>query len=66
LQVLNLIEEQLKKVEQSIDALLVVGGFSGSDYLFSRIQVCKLEKPLISLRRYSSIPFPVLTNVTLT
>jgi hypothetical protein len=34
-----LIEEQRKKMDQSIDALLLVGGFSGSEYLFQRVQV---------------------------
>lgn len=38
-QVLNLIEEQTKKVDQRIDALLLVGGFSGSEYLFKRVDV---------------------------
>jgi len=37
--VLNLIEEQTRKVEQRIDALLLVGGFSGSEYLFKRVDV---------------------------
>ncbi|EIN05832.1 actin-like ATPase domain-containing protein [Punctularia strigosozonata HHB-11173 SS5] len=35
--VLDLVEEQLKKAEQRIDALLLVGGFSGSEYLFKRV-----------------------------
>lgn len=38
-QALELIEEQMKKVNQRIDALLLVGGFSGSTYLFKRVQV---------------------------
>ncbi|KZT37177.1 hypothetical protein SISSUDRAFT_1071277 [Sistotremastrum suecicum HHB10207 ss-3] len=37
-QVLNLIEDQSKKVNQQIDALLLVGGFSGSDYLFKKVE----------------------------
>ncbi|KAH9052022.1 hypothetical protein EDB83DRAFT_2521887 [Lactarius deliciosus] len=37
-QALELIEEQMKKVNQRIDALLLVGGFSGSTYLFKRVQ----------------------------
>ncbi|KAG7087569.1 hypothetical protein E1B28_013524 [Marasmius oreades] len=37
-QVLNLIEDQLKKVEQRIDALLLVGGFAGSEYLKQRVE----------------------------
>lgn len=36
-QVLELIEEQTKRVER-IDALLLVGGFSGSEYLFRRVE----------------------------
>lgn len=37
-QALELIEEQIKKVNQRIDALLLVGGFSGSGYLFKRVE----------------------------
>jgi hypothetical protein len=29
----------MKKVNQRIDALLLVGGFSGSGYLFQRVEV---------------------------
>ncbi|KLO16492.1 actin-like ATPase domain-containing protein [Schizopora paradoxa] len=36
-QVLELLEEQLHRVDQRIDALLLVGGFSGSEYLFKRV-----------------------------
>jgi len=36
-QVLELLEEQLRRVDQRIDALLLVGGFSGSEYLFKRV-----------------------------
>ncbi|KAF8333258.1 actin-like ATPase domain-containing protein [Cantharellus anzutake] len=36
-QVLNLIESQTRRVDQRIDALLLVGGFSGSEYLFRRM-----------------------------
>ena len=39
LQVLKLLEEQLRRVEQRIDALLLVGGFSGSEYLYTRVNV---------------------------
>lgn len=35
-----MIEEQSKKLEQRIDALLLVGGFAGSEYLFKRVEVC--------------------------
>jgi hypothetical protein len=38
-QVLDLIEEQTKKVDQRIDALLLVGGFAGCEYLFRNVQV---------------------------
>ena len=38
-QVLELLEEQLHRVDQRIDALLLVGGFSGSEYLFKRVDV---------------------------
>ncbi|KAF9074482.1 actin-like ATPase domain-containing protein [Rhodocollybia butyracea] len=37
-QVLALIEDQLSKVDQRIDALLLVGGFSGSEYLKLRVE----------------------------
>ncbi|KAI0289645.1 actin-like ATPase domain-containing protein [Russula brevipes] len=37
-QTLELIEDQMKKVNQRIDALLLVGGFSGSGYLFKRVE----------------------------
>ncbi|KAJ8482579.1 hypothetical protein ONZ51_g5262 [Trametes cubensis] len=38
LQVLELIEAQTKKVDQRLDALLLVGGFSASEYLFRKVQ----------------------------
>jgi hypothetical protein len=38
-QVLDLIEDQAKKVQYKIDALLLVGGFSGSEYLYKRVEV---------------------------
>ncbi|OCB85968.1 actin-like ATPase domain-containing protein [Sanghuangporus baumii] len=37
-QVLDLLEEQLRRVDQRMDALLLVGGFSGSEYLFKRVE----------------------------
>ncbi|EGO02840.1 hypothetical protein SERLA73DRAFT_176256 [Serpula lacrymans var. lacrymans S7.3] len=37
-QVLELIEEQSKKTDQRIDALLLVGGFAGSHYLYRKVQ----------------------------
>jgi len=41
-EVLELIEEQAKRVKHRIDALLLVGGFSASNYLFERVQVRNL------------------------
>lgn len=38
-QVVELIEDQVSRVDQRIDALLLVGGFSGSEYLFKRVDV---------------------------
>ncbi len=38
-QVLALIEDQTLKVDQRIDALLLVGGFAGSEYLKQRVEV---------------------------
>ncbi|EJT97177.1 actin-like ATPase domain-containing protein [Dacryopinax primogenitus] len=37
-QVLQLIEDQERRVNQRIDALLMVGGFSGSEYLLKRVE----------------------------
>jgi len=37
-QVLQLIEEQIARVDQVIHALLLVGGFAGSEYLKQRVQ----------------------------
>jgi len=37
-EVLQLIEEQLQKVHQPVDALLLVGGFAGSGYLKQRVE----------------------------
>lgn len=44
---LELIEEQSKRMEQRIDALLLVGGFAGSEYLFKKVEVCRLVESLI-------------------
>lgn len=33
-----MIEEQASKIEQRIDALLLVGGFAGSEYLFRKVE----------------------------
>jgi hypothetical protein len=38
-QVLTLIEEQMNRVEEPIHALLLVGGFAGSEYLKQRVEV---------------------------
>jgi hypothetical protein len=40
--VLKLIEERTRMMEQRIDALLLVGGFSASEYLFKRVNVSVL------------------------
>ncbi|KAJ4481021.1 hypothetical protein J3R30DRAFT_3287382 [Lentinula aciculospora] len=37
-QVLALIEDQLSKADQRVDALLLVGGFAGSEYLKQRVE----------------------------
>jgi len=37
IQVLQLIEEQIARVDQQIHALLLVGGFAGSEYLKQRV-----------------------------
>ncbi|KAI9057551.1 actin-like ATPase domain-containing protein [Trametes sanguinea] len=37
-EVLELIEAQTRKVDQRLDALLLVGGFSGSEYLYRKVQ----------------------------
>ena len=49
-QALELIEEQMKKVNQRIDALLLVGGFSGSTYLFKRVQVSSFRARFVPAR----------------
>ena len=33
-----MIEDRLGKIEQRIDALLLVGGFAGSEYLFTKVE----------------------------
>jgi len=37
-EVLHLVEEQSRRIDQKIDALLLVGGFSGSEYLYKRVE----------------------------
>jgi hypothetical protein len=41
--VIQLLEEQLAKVDQPIHALLLVGGFAGSEYLKQRVEVSLTE-----------------------
>ena len=36
---MELIEEQLSRVNQPVNALLLVGGFAGSEYLKERVHV---------------------------
>lgn len=38
-QVIQLIEDQILRVEQNVNALLLVGGFAGSEYLKQRVEV---------------------------
>lgn len=45
-----MIEEQSKKVDQRLDALLLVGGFSGSEYLFRRVKVCVNQKAVVGVQ----------------
>jgi len=47
MQALGLIEDQMKKVNQRIDALLLVGGFSGSTYLFKKVEVSGVMRPMM-------------------
>jgi hypothetical protein len=42
-QVLDLIEEQTKKINQPINALLLVGGFAGCEYLYQKVHVSLIE-----------------------
>jgi len=46
-QAIDLIEEQAKKVDQRLDALLLVGGFSGSEYLYRRVKVRASWKAIV-------------------
>jgi hypothetical protein len=39
LQVLQLMEDQVRRVDRRIDAMLLVGGFAGSNYLKQRVEV---------------------------
>jgi hypothetical protein len=40
-----LIEEQMAKLDQPVDALLIMGGFAGNEYLKKRIEVCRTSSP---------------------
>jgi len=50
IQAIDLIEEQAKKVDQRLDALLLVGGFSGSEYLFRRVKVSVDWKAIVRVQ----------------
>lgn len=41
-----MIEDQSGKIEQRIDALLLVGGFAGSEYLFRKVEASSGAKRL--------------------
>lgn len=41
-----MIEEQAKKIAQRIDALLLVGGFAGSEYLFRKVEASSRRQAL--------------------
>lgn len=41
-----MIEDQSNKIEQRIDALLLVGGFAGSEYLFKKVEASWVAKRL--------------------
>jgi hypothetical protein len=43
MQVLKLIEDQMRRIQEPLDALMMVGGFSGSEYLFKRVDVRVIE-----------------------
>jgi hypothetical protein len=40
-EILQLIEDQLSKCTQKVDALLLVGGFAGNEYLFRKVDVSR-------------------------
>lgn len=45
MQVLRVLEDQLARVGSQMDALILVGGFSGSEYLFQRVRVRHITPP---------------------
>jgi len=34
----------MKRIQEPLDALMMVGGFSGSEYLFKRVDVRMIQK----------------------
>ena len=46
--ILRLIEDQLKALDNPVDGLVLVGGFGGNEYLFTRIQSHLPQIPLIT------------------
>ncbi|CCO34221.1 hypothetical protein BN14_08315 [Rhizoctonia solani AG-1 IB] len=46
-EVLQLIEDQIAKCNQPIHALLLVGGFSGSEYMFKKVDVSAPSSPTL-------------------
>lgn len=67
-QVLELLEDQSRKVDQPIQALLMVGGFAGSEYLFKRVKVRIVTESLpsvsllIEFGRSDSVPTSRLSH----
>jgi hypothetical protein len=61
--VIALIEAQAAKIPQAIDALLLVGGFSGCEYLFKKVDVSLF--PFFSLRAIVGLlrSFPFLPSL---
>lgn len=37
---MRVLEDQMARAGSQIDAIMLVGGFSGSEYLFQRVRVC--------------------------
>ena len=36
----------MRRIQQPLDALMMMGGFSGSEYLFKRVDVSVIQNPL--------------------
>ena len=36
----------MRRIQEPLGALMMVGGFSGSEYLFKRVDVSVIESPL--------------------